>query len=293
MLSRFLHIIIVCSGLSLFVGCERDFDELNDTNQRHIEFNFNTDYLFSEILHYDGESYYLDGVDELPEGHVIRVTSYCYDESDSLVSKSVQMADLNSYSSVKFKHLDKDSSYNFIFIADVVKVDAYVGFYEVWYQMSSKSLNDFYIYSDYRSDSFVENIIGSATFINMNPHNQTYTVDFIPLAYNGYCVFKNLEDVSLLTCVFYDTLSYTFYNMETIKRASLGYQFEFSQFDSDQIIVPLTFSTVDDAISIRVNTIVKQEGSTNNVRFETPNHRPFIIEIDCKTLTLEKVTFIE
>lgn len=292
MLSRVFYIIVFCFVLTMSLGCERDFDELNDTNQRYVEFSFNTDYLFSDILHYDGESYYLDKVEELPEGHIIRITSYCYDECDSLVSKYVQLSDINRYSNVKFRNLDKNTKYRFVFIADVVELDAYVDFYEVWYQMSSRLYKDFYIYSDYRYDGFVENIIGSNETM-LYPANQTCNIDFAPLTYNGYCIFKNMSGISKFTCIFYDTYSFKFDKMESIGKSSLAYRFEFENEQSNYFQIPLTFCSVDDEMKIKLISSALKQDSQQEIMFENKGYSPFVLEIDCITLELDKITYLK
>lgn len=191
-------LLLIIPFLFLLASCERDFDEIADTQQRHINFIFNTDGLFTDVLSKTNDGYSLTKLMSLPTDYLLRITAYGYDLSDSLIfTKTILLDDLTRQS-LKVRHLLKSEEYRFIFVADIVKSDPYVDYYETWFQLGTKRWSDFYVYSEQRHDEASLNCMASSRMI-ISPDNQDVEVNFKSITYNGFCVFENLEGVDRLS----------------------------------------------------------------------------------------------
>ncbi len=277
------RLIFISICLCALVACERDFDELNDTNLRHIDFEFNTDELFSSILQYDGNSFEMMRVDKLPVDCRVRITAYCYNQQDSLLSKESLFAPFRDYKRIRFKHLDKNLGYKFLFVADVVRYNSDVDYYETWFQMKVRSLNEAYFYSDQRSDNYVHNILGQA-IAQLTPANQTHMIEFTPLTYNGYCVFRNANTATLFSGHVSYSVSFVSTTLERLYYGSVGYEFSYLNPTEQTIVMPITFCVADDAFDVYFKTKMLDIEQENKINIENHNHRPFVMTFDCSTL---------
>lgn len=278
-----LIILALCSCFA--IACESDFDEINDTKQRQITFNFNPDVLFMKYLDYDGNIFKLNSIDTLPNNKRVRITTYCYDECDSLIHKDVQITPLNQYKPCKIKHLNKNVTYNFLFIADIINYDSASKYLETWFQMQTKSLNNFYLYSDQRKEAAADNLIGFA-LVKIQPSNQTCTIDFNPLTYNGYIILNNSNEVSMINGFASYTVSFKPITLEQIFYGSIGYEFKYVSPQDKTIVIPVTLCYVDDAVKSTINLHKLNISKEINLLENNKAHSPFVVKIDCSTMTL-------
>jgi len=270
-------------------ACQSDFDEWNDTDQRYVMFSFNTDSLLSKVLSREQAAYVLNAV-SLPDDSRLRITAYCYDRlTDTLVYSERILTQLHTEQQIKIRHLYKDETYRFVFVADVVKYFSDMDYYETWYQLGTRLWDEFYLYADERNDEARYDVVGYAS-MEIEPCNQTINVHFKPLTYNGFCVFSNLQSVDHLSGYVYPFISYKLSTLEWIRRSSLPYQFDYRNPNED-IVMPVSLSYPDNTITvlIRVNTIQGKD----TVVFNIPNEqrRPFVITVDCKNQTVTNPIF--
>lgn len=275
-------ILTLCCCLA---ACEGDFDEVKDTRQRHVTFDFNTDLLFSEYLEIDGEDFLLNSIDALPSDKRVRITTYCYDEKDSLIYRQTQFYPLNQYRTCKIRHLDKDITYSFLFIADVVNYTSDDNYMETWFHIKTKTVDEFYLYSDQRKEHPAENVVGSA-FVKMVPDNNNCSIEFHPLTYNGYIVLDNTDQISLVEGFVSYTVSFRPTTMEKIYYGTLGYEFKHVSPQEKTIVMPVTLCNVDDIIKATIT--LHKLGISKEISLIKNNddHRPFVARFDCNTMTL-------
>ena len=282
-------VILILLSLCVLVACEQDFDELNDTHQRYITFVFNTNKLFADILRYDGSAFDIAKVEELPSDRRVRIVTYCYNMEDSLIYKDVQLAKFNHYNSVKISHLDRNQAYNFVCVADVVRyssVDYYSG---VWNQMHTTMWNDFYLYSDQRSDNPTDNVLGSVS-VQLCPENQTHQINFNPHTYNGYCVLEKLEGISAIDGYIAYTVSFKLEDFEQLYLGFLGCEFDYLN-PRETIVLPLTLSHADNAFDVKLTTTNLNKVNTSIINVENGSHRPFVAIFDCSNLELKECIY--
>ena len=201
---RLLPIIAIL----LLAACQKDFDELNDSRQRWVEFSFDPSEYLSNILVATDQGYEL-GANDLDPGYMFRIEGYCYDSEDLLVDKIHTFGDSKHDMTLKFNHLNCDSLYRFLFIADVVEYNSEVDYFEIWYQLMTNNFETFYLAAFDRSDQATRNLLLDASMY-AQPSNQTLAVQMQPLSFNGYCIFTNLEDIDglIVTAIHVQTFYY-------------------------------------------------------------------------------------
>lgn len=278
-----LIILAICSCIA--AACEADFDEVKDTRQRHITFDFSTDLLFSEYLELYNDDFQVNSIEELPSDRRVCITAYCYDQCDSLIYKETQIAPLDQYQTCKIRHLDKDISYKFLFVADIVQYKSDLDYMETWFQLKTKHFDDFYLYSDQRKEDPTENIIGSA-IAELVPDNQDCSIEFEPLTYNGYIILDNAVGTSIAEGYVSYTVSFKPTSMEQTYYGSLGYEFKHVSPKDSTIVMPVTLCYADD--QVKVGLTLKKLDISKELKLTRANkdHRPFVAKFDCSTMTL-------
>lgn len=278
---KILLLVFIC-----FVSCEADFDELTDSDQRSITFSFDTSALLSDVLmrNQDGECY-LYTEDNIRQDCGLRITTYCYNIKDSLLYSNSSISKEMRPDSLKVRYLHKDTLYRFVFVADVVKYDPYVDYYEVWYQLGVKDWSNFYFFSQDRSEDPIMNAISMATY-ELQADNQSLDVSFIPITYNGYCVFTELDKVDYISGYVYSTMSFEGKTLDWIYKSSKPYQFKHLSHQEKILVKPVSLPHVDSVVSISLKRIALDV--IDSVMIEIPNkeRRPFVAQIDCSTCTL-------
>ena len=88
-MKKLLYFLCMCG----IFACQEDFDELKDTQQRHVLFTFHVEELFSKVLVANGDTYQLGEVCELPADYRMRITVYGYDHFDSLIYEKTVLSD--------------------------------------------------------------------------------------------------------------------------------------------------------------------------------------------------------
>lgn len=282
-----IYIIILCIGL--LGACNNDFDELNDTNQRHILFTFNTDSLFSNLLSTNGETYYISEVNALPSGYHIRITAYCYTEDGLLFQTKKIITPLHSYSPIKFRHLLLDQKYRFVFLADVVKYDSQNDYYETWYQLGTDDWKTLYLYADERNEDAIYNVVGLSTCV-LSASNQEEVVNIRPITYNGFCKFTQLSSVDHLSGYIKPCISFSVKTLRWTRIASAPYEFDYRNPNKD-ITKPVSLSYADSIITVQLITNTLAGKDTSLITIPNPKRRSFVATFDCLNHALEDCTF--
>ena len=275
------------SLLIITTSCIRDFDEILDTDQRYVEFAFDTEGVFDNVLYYDTSDKDVT-IDSKNDSYRIRVTGYCYDSNDSLLFSKTVLAEDMITPNIKMRHLNKEEVYRFVFLSDVVKYDPYVGYYETWYYMSPEKLSEFYIFSESRNDDAVYNVVGTSSF-SLIPSNQTVEVEFSPITYNGYCVFQNLTQVDRLSGYVKYCNAFKFNTLSWLRTA--GVEFNYSYINNESIIKPVSLSYADSLISVKLRKTTLLTIDSLYVDIYNPDRKHFVAVFDCDKMQLSSYEF--
>jgi hypothetical protein len=264
-------------GLTMLCACQKDFNELTDSNQRYAEFSFRTDSLFSKALAFDGNTASYPQIDTLPTGYCLRITAYCYDEADELVASKHIFTSLQPDRTIGLTHLQHGVTYRFVFLADIVKYDSQVDFFENWYQLGTSSLATLYLYSDFRHYGAFYDMVGMSTMM-LSPDNQLTEVSFAPITYNGYCIFTNTEHVERI-----DINQFTSFRLENLKGIEASWRGETDASEiTEGFFCPYSFCDADDVFYIRL----VMDSKYYTIEFQNPDLRSFVATIDCKERTI-------
>ena len=271
----------------LLVSCERDFDELKDTDQRYITFALNTNGLFSDVLTFKEDGFVMGQDTILGDNHCLRFVTYCYSNRGRLVQKITTLSLPNQKALATIKHLYKDSIYRFVFFADVVEKIEPSEYLERWFHLDVSDLKQFYIIS-FEQDSIAKNNILKMDTMSLSPRNQIVDVDFFSLATNGYCVFNNTTNIDKVSGYASRYLSFSTATLGGM--VSGGNDYTFYTFRQSEFILPVTATRADNGHKIVVITQTLSDIDTSKCSFSNINHRPFVVTVDCQT---KKITNCE
>lgn len=277
-----LNLLLIITAL-LTAGCNDNFDEWNDTSQRYITFTFDSIPLSTSVLSYTNGEFRLQNSFNLDTDYLYRVVCYCYDSEGNLIDTQTKLSSQIDDTKITIKHLYKDEKYKFLFTADVVKYDQFVDYYETWFQLKTKNIDDFYIFSKERSNIPEHNIMYTAS-VYTSPNNSTQAVKFKQITYNGYCVFTNLENINKLSgwANYYES-----YYIKDFKGINRSYNlYEYFTNEEKHIVLPLTLSPVDDTIKIQMCRFTNLTKDTVTYNVNNYEHRPFVVKFDCSAQKL-------
>lgn len=273
------------------VACKDDFDEIKDSNMRHINFTLDTTNVFDSVLvRQSGDIFAYGAPAKLGTDYRLRVTAYCYDSNDSLLQRQTMMEDVLSMVYLTFHHLDKEKDYHFIFVADVVKYDPYVDFYEVWYQVDSRNRKNFYMFSDSRNEHPQQDVVYMGQYTS-KPSNQSVDVGMAPLTYNGYCVFINTDKIDRLTGYAAYVNTFRLSSKAWLTRSSLAYEYTYYRPTETSITLPLNLCYADSVIYVKAKTTTLFGTDSLIVNIHNKARRPFVLTIDCETSQLKDYKF--
>ena len=288
-MKRHLLYILLCA--TALTACQDDFDELEDSVQRRITFTFDTTHLFDDVLIGQQGSYILGAPATLDADHLLRITAYCYNPNDSLLQQQTLLCrDMKATSQAIFRHLDKSVDYRFVFVADVVKQDPYVDYYESWYQMNTRRFDTFYFFSDSRNEQPQHDMVHTA-MVTTKPANQCVGVELKPLTYNGYCILQNANKSDRLTGFVGYVESFVLSTRSWKQRTSVAYNFSYYQPTETSITIPLNLSYADSVIYAKVKSTTLAGTDSIIVNIRNMERHPFALTIDCETMTLKDKKF--
>lgn len=281
--------IILLFSIAL-ASCQKDFNELTDSNQRQITFTFELSHLFDEVLVEHSGTYSLGSNYNLDGNHLLRVTSYCYDSSDSLLQSHTLLCTDLIAANQSFRHLDKNISYHFVFVADVVKSDPDVDYYETWYQMDTRNYQRFYFFSDSRSKQAEYDVMQFASLI-AQPENQSLNISFEPMTYNGYFLLTNANKSDRITGFAGYVNAFQMSSKSWQRRTSLAYEFTHYRPSAQTLTQPLNFCYADSVVYVKVRSTTLT--GTDSVIVNVPNveRRPFVLTIDCESMQMTDCKF--
>lgn len=274
----------------VLTACQDDFDELADSSQRRISFTIDTTHFFDSVLVAQGNTYVLGTPSTLDADHQLRITAYCYDQQEKLQQSQTTLSDNMQAASIAFRHLDKDTQYRFVFVADVVKSDPYVDYYESWYQLNTRQWSTFYLFSDSRNATPQLDVVQTAT-LTAKPANQTLPVTLQLLTINGYVVLDNANTADRLTGYASYVNAFMLKTKAWQRRTSLAYEFSYYSPLEHSITMPLSLCYADSIINLKVRrtSIAGTDSIVSNIA--NNGRRPFVATIDCESMTLKECKF--
>lgn len=280
-------LIIILLALEL-TACKKNFNEITDTDQRQVTFLFDSSNCFDEILTSSENGFSLGFSPILEGNNRLRITAYCYDFNDSIVTSKYLLSNNIEENILTFRHLNKDTEYHFVFVADIVEYDAHVDYYERWFQMGTKKWESFYVTRSSHSDVDAYNVILSKQ-MNIIPDNDTVKVSMEPITCNGFFVLENANIARRLSG--YLVYSDFFYlkNMHS----DVGYykNFYFFRPNEQKIIIPFTIGKIKQKISVKVRVDDSHEYDSIVFSFHNSKNRPLVIKIDCDSLSSKQITY--
>ena len=279
-----LFIIAVC-----LMACQKDFDEVADTNQRHIDFLVDTSNLLSDVLFAQGSTFRLEVTDSITTHHRIRLTAYCYDATGAFVATQHNIAESLGQAKMTFRHLLKDTSYHFVFLADVVRTNDYMEYQETWYQLSTKRHDTAYLFSNAMSSTVAENVLKYAT-INMEPDNQSVNVLLQPVTYNGFIVLTNTNDISKLSGTYSYSASLSTEDLTARKSAESTFVSLFA--NGSVVLWPVTLTQNDAELQFSLDISTSAKGKQIATQVITlGERRPFVVSFDCSSLQITDIKY--
>ncbi|MBO4573926.1 MAG: hypothetical protein J5708_01190 [Bacteroidales bacterium] len=283
---KLIYVILLSLCLT---ACQKNFDELADTDHREVTFTFNTSgYLDSILMPTAGGSYAIGGPDTIDSDHAIRMVGYCYNQNNELVKKQTSFGDLQHNIELKFNHLDRNIEYHFLFLADVVTFNTETDYYELWFHLLTDKIEDFYMVSFDNDDNPAYNILLRSS-IDVTPSNQTVEIEMEKITYNGYCILTNLDGISAIE---YAALYYQSFTINEIHGLNRVLHNNKKELNGESFIVyPLTISYADRSTTIRINKVIGGSQQTSTVRIENQNQRPFVATVDCNNIALTDIKY--
>lgn len=283
-----LQILLVIMSF-LQASCKDNFDEWEDTSQRYVTFTFDSHDYFSDILSYVDGTFQLGADLELDSLYLLRTVCYCYDETGDLWDMQTVLSPQLCSPQITIRHLYKDKAYYFVFLVDVVKQDPFLDYYETWYQLSSKQYDNFYLQALDRNAEPTKNILLSASF-HVLPRNQIVPVTLLPITYNGFCIFTNLDYVEKLDGWMGYNEAFNLKGLTKREWQTYEYQHYIVQ-GIDSVIIPLSLTHADNEVTIRIQTTTYDGSNSIEHILSNEGHRPFVATFNASTLELDTCIF--
>ena len=274
----------------VLTACESDFDEFADSVQRRITLNVDPSHLFDSLLVKQGSAYALGAPAQLDADYRLRITAYCYDAQEQLQQSQTLLSSDLKPAAVTFRHIDKDVEYRFVVVADVVKSDPYVDYYESWFQLDTRQWSTFYLFSDSRNVTPQYDAMMTAT-VTAKPQNQEVSLPLMPLTYNGYLVLDNANMTDRLTGYAGYTNIFLLKTKAWQRRTSVAYDFAYYRPTESQIVMPLNLCYADSVVYLKVKSTTLAGNDSVLVNIPNARRRPFVATVDCERMTLRECKF--
>lgn len=269
-------------------ACEPNFDEIRDTDQRSVTFEVDVSNMFANVLVPEGDGFVLGDNSGLDDRHRVRVTVRCYDLAGQLVDRVTLFTTMDARPEIRIRHLDKNQEYQFVFLADVVEFYSEDNFYETWYQLNDKTIENFYITAFERVDTAKYNVILNK-ILELYPDNQKVEITMAPLSYNGFFLFTNSDGIAALSGNYGYYESLRVLTSDGISRDTIHY--ELSLTDPSKMVIPLTASYADDVVSLRIRKRMSAGTATILRTLSNPSHKPFVATVDCGSMNIVNYVF--
>ena len=284
MSSTIRNITYIFFSLSVITSCQPDFDEINDTTQRNITFTFSTSDMFSQVLKMKDGEFEKGRTFSLPEYMCTRISSYCYDNSDSLIDRRTSRIRSDEDIALNFRHLQKDSIYHFVFLADFVKQDEHLD-YETWFQLEYDKYDSFYLFWGTQHKDPALNLLMYSE-LNASPANQTVFVELDPLVNNGYIVLENVEGIEQLSgelkypaMILVDNLT-----TKVVNSQSFNYIMP-----TTSIYIPLSVPYTSDMLVFNLKKTRFDEEKSVSFKDISLKYFPCVVVVDCNTMSLSNI----
>ena len=278
------YILILFIG-TLLCACDNNFNELTDTTQRYIQFSFNTKNIFDDVLVLSGEdTFTLGAPSKLDDPFRMRLSAYCYDlNGDLLFHKETIVSNINQNIELTFDHLQNYLQYRFVFLIDIVEYDPLLSYRELWYQLATKSYDNFYLLRLAYFPAPQNNILLFNEQI-LSPSNQVEMVQLQPFTYNGYIRLIDLDPAK--TARLEITLDRDVYISGKTGKINVLYTYVRNSENAKEYI-PVICTKRDVVLPIELS-LSNSDNENENYNLEIPmSTKPFVIKIDCNNISYE------
>lgn len=275
--------------LLLFFSCEADFNEINDSNQRHVTLSFDTKEYFDNILVADGDDYIIGNFTDIDGNWRVRYIVYCYDEKGVLIEKKEMLSKCGDSCSITIRHLYKEKTYKFVIVSDVVELYTDNEYNEVWLHLNNNLLSTLRISSFMQDPNPGRNIVKNQ-IIDINPSNQTISVTPSDVTLNGYIEFINLQNIDKIKGWIRKYSSLVISKHSGINIATLNNYLYYPELDNPYVL-PVTCLDVDNDLLFSIKKTALGDNDSVGLSINVSNHRPFVAHVDCNTLKLSNITY--
>lgn len=285
-MKRVIKYLILAFAVGVIaVGCKDNFNELTDSDQRYIRFEFDSSDYFSNLLFEDGNGGFKMGAPfALLDSELLRITAYCYDEeSKTLVAQKEILSSDGKNLAIEFERLLKGKQYRFLFFADIVERDAELGYLETWYQLLVKSYDTFYLMRRHINTLRAQKDILLRKEVILAPCNQVEIVNFESYTYNGYISLTNYDQFKSASIKVSCTLV-AYLSSGSYKDSSYTADRDHTNFNKSIFV---TNPKVGENLTVELS-MVEFSGAEKNQTVTVPiSAKPFVLQIDCQNLTYE------
>lgn len=286
-MKRFSPYIVIIYAMTCLVACQDNFDEVADTNLRHVSINIDATHLFDSLIQptADGQVRYGE---TLPDDYQLRLTALCYDSEDSLVALQTLLVDDISTHQITLHRLQGTENHHLDLIVDAVRKDDILEYIETWYLLNTARHTTTHIVATSLNDDAVKNVVAHAC-ADFVPANQTLTIVPAPVTYCGYLKLINTGGCYLLTAKASGSDDLLVDGMLSMHRSIQSHRMDFP--DGTVVMWPFTFTHGDNALDISLE-VTDSEGQ-RQAAFCIPNSlfRHFIITIDCHTMQMDDTQY--
>lgn len=274
------YILFLCVSL-IANSCIDDFNELTDSEYQTISVEIDPTGWYDDILEITQTDIERKRVSlKTDNEHSLRITGYCYDSNDSLLSVCEILSKKISAIPLTFTRISSNEYCHIVIFADLVEHDSNFAQYEEnWVFLNRDNYKDLTVLSlgTAHMDTYHSLYLG---FINAVPKNQMLKVDMNKVSSNGY-----IKILCRTPCDnFYGSIKYpNRFLAKTLKNTTLQSQ-EFSTPSgfSGEFIFPVTTINYGNEVRVSYSATYSHkdvESNTYSINYE-PNHN-FMMTVDC------------
>lgn len=276
-LNFFLFFLLV---VSIVCSCGEDFDEKTDSALQSISVSVHPQDWYDEILIMTTSGCEKKIIPLITdEDHLLRVTGYCYNSNDSLLSTSEIVSKAKEDVVLTFRRVPITEYCHIVVLADLVRKRSATSYEENWSYLNRRNYSELSVLSMGTSESSEYNAL-YVSHVDAIPNNQQIELNMQKVSYHGFFRIISHSQCNEL----YGSIKYpNRFSAKTLQNTTMqGYEFSAPYQFEGELLFPVTAIGFGEELSVSYSAEYKYNNIVvHNHKVANKDYRPFFLTIDC------------